>query len=151
MTQQANQIKSISDKFPSQWAALTRNQRRYVIAMLDSSTKKEAAELIGMKPDTIYHWKADVDSLIAVIEADRQAAALVILSNQAPMAAMVKVAGLESGNESIRQGASSEILDRVLGKPMQRQEITGKGGDPLIPFTDIISSLQQANDRSRSD
>ena len=119
--------------------------------MLDSSTKKEAAELIGMKPDTIYHWKADVDSLIAVIEADRQAAALVILSNQAPMAAMVKVAGLESGNESIRQGASSEILDRVLGKPMQRQEITGKGGDPLIPFTDIISSLQQANDRSRSD
>ena len=151
MEQQPNQIKSISEKFPSQWAALTRNQRRYVIAMLDSPTKKEAAEMIGVQPDTVYHWNSDVDDLIAIIEADRQAAALVILSNQAPMAAMVKVAGLESGNESVRQGASTEILDRVLGKPMQRQEITGKGGEQLIPFTQIISSLQQANDKSRSD
>jgi hypothetical protein len=151
MESQENQIKSISDKFPEQWAALTRNQRRYVVAMLDSPSKKEAAEMIGMKPDTIYHWNSDVDDLIATIEADRQAAALVILSNQAPMAAMVKVAGLESGNESVRQGASTEILDRVLGKPMQRQEITGKGGKPLIPFTQIITSLQQANDRDRSD
>ena len=119
--------------------------------MLDSPTKKEAAEMIGVQPDTVYHWNSDVDDLIAIIEADRQAAALVILSNQAPMAAMVKVAGLESGNESVRQGASTEILDRVLGKPMQRQEITGKGGEQLIPFTQIISSLQQANDKSRSD
>ena len=131
MEQQPNQIKSISEKFPSQWAALTRNQRRYVIAMLDSPTKKEAAEMIGVQPDTVYHWNSDVDDLIAIIEADRQAAALVILSNQAPMAAMVKVAGLESGNESVRQGASTEILDRVLGKPTQRTELTGMDGDDL--------------------
>ena len=126
-----NQEKSISEAFPEQWANLNRNQRRFVIAMLDSATKKEAAEAIGIMPDTAYHWNGDVDAIIAAIEADRQAAALGILANQAPMAAMVKVSGLESGSESVRQAAATEILDRVLGKPTQRSEVTGADGGPV--------------------
>jgi hypothetical protein len=46
-------------------------------------------------------------------------------------AAAVKVAGLDSDHEKIRQDAASEILDRNLGKPTMRQEITGKAGAEL--------------------
>jgi hypothetical protein len=31
----------------------------------------------------------------------------------------------------VRQGVASEILDRILGKPTQRQEVTGAEGGPV--------------------
>jgi hypothetical protein len=38
---------------------------------------------------------------------------------------MVKVAGLDSDNEKIRQDAATEILDRQIGKPLQKSEVSG--------------------------
>jgi hypothetical protein len=123
--------KSTSERFADIWAGLGHNQRRFVIAMLESKTKREAAESIGVQPNTAYKWNGETDVAIELARADLQSAALAILHVANSKAAAVKVAGLDSGNESIRQGAASEILDRNLGKATQRQEITGKDGEPV--------------------
>lgn len=136
--------KSISERIPAIWAKLSRNQRRFVIAMLESPTKKEAAEAIGMSPDTVYRWPDEVFDAIAAIEADRQASAISILAANVPKAAMVKTAGLDSDNEKIRQDSATEVLDRVLGKPMQRSEVTGGDGAP-VPIT-IVEIIKPSGD-----
>ena len=43
----------------------------------------------------------------------------------------MKVSGLKDPNKRIKQSAATEILDRMLGKPMQRQEISGPKGEPI--------------------
>ena len=122
---------STSERFADIWAGLGHNQRRFVIAMLESKTKREAAESIGVQPNTAYKWNGDTDLAIELARADLQAAALGILHVANSKAAAVKVAGLDSDHEKIRQDAASEILDRNLGKPTMRQEITGADGGPL--------------------
>ena len=109
-----NPEKSISEQFAAIWATLGHNQRRFVIAMLECSTKKEAAESIGIKPDTAYHWNGQVDEATALARQDIQSAAVGILGAASTKAAAIKTAGLDSDNERLRQDAASEILDRNL-------------------------------------
>ena len=99
--------------------------------MLESKTKREAAESIGIKPDTAYHWNGVVDETVALARSDLQAAAIGIIHAANSKAAAVKVAGLNSDNERVRQDSASEILDRNMGKPTQRQELTGVAGAPV--------------------
>ncbi len=99
--------------------------------MLECKTKKEAARLIDIKPDTVYHWNGLVDEALVLARVDIQSASVGILEAASSKAAAVKTAGLDSDNERIRQDSASEILDRNLGKPTQRQEITGKDGDAI--------------------
>jgi hypothetical protein len=48
-----------------------------------------------------------------------------IISDAVIEAARLKVQGLKSRKEPIAQAVASEILDRVMGKPTQRNEIKG--------------------------
>ena len=122
-----NPEKSTSEQFADLWASLGHNQRRFVVAMLESKTKKEAAESIGVKPDTVYHWNGEVDDAVDLARSDIQAAAVGILQATSTKAAAIKTAGLDSENERMRQDAASEILDRNLGKPTQRSEVKHDG------------------------
>jgi len=123
--------------FRALWQKLDHNQRRFAVAMLDSKSKKEAAEAIDLKPNTVYGWNGEVDAVVAMMQEQQREAVLEILENEAVKAAMVKVAGLDSLDEIRRQDAATEILDRVLGKPTQRNEVTGKDGEPLtVKFID---------------
>lgn len=124
--------KSISEQFAALWSELDHNQRRFVVAMLESKSKKEAAESIGIKPDTVYRWNGIVDEAVSIAQADIQAAALGILAAAGSKAAAIKTAGLDSDNEKLRQDVASEVLDRNLGKPKQRQEITGADGKDVV-------------------
>lgn len=124
--------KSISERFSAIWAQLNHNQRRYVVAMQESSTKREAAQAIDLEPDTVYRWPTLVDEAVELMALNIKDAAIDILANAAVKAAMIKVAGLDSSNEKIRQDAATEILDRQLGKPLQKSEVAGEGGGPLL-------------------
>ena len=106
------------------------NQRRFAVAMLEHGTKKEAAKAIGLEPNTVYKWGV-VDEVVALMSNDIVNKTIDMLSSAATKAAMIKLAGLDSDSEKTRQDAASEILDRVLGKPKQRQEVTGKDGDSI--------------------
>ena len=131
MSEQTDIEKSTSEQFKALWIQLNHNQQRFAIAMIGSATKKEAAESVGIKPNTTYGWNGIVDEVVSIMRTYSADTALAILENEVPKAAMIKALGLDSDNERIRQDSASEILDRNLGKPTQRQELTGADGGPL--------------------
>jgi hypothetical protein len=120
-----------ASQFAEIWHKLTTNQRRFVVAMQEHPTKKEAAESIGVQPQTAYNWNGEVDAAVDFMRNNIALATLGIIQANATKAAMIKAAGLDSGDEKIRQDVATEILDRNLGKPTQRQEHTGEGGGPI--------------------
>ena len=120
-----------ASQFAEIWHKLTTNQRRFVVAMQEHPTKKEAAESIGVQPQTAYNWNGDVDAAVDFMRNNIALATLGIIQANAAKAAMIKAAGLDSGDEKIRQDVATEILDRNLGRPTQRQELTGADGDVI--------------------
>jgi len=109
--------------FEEIWAQLNRNQRRFVIAMQEYPNKAEAAKAVKIKPNTVYGWPEIVDVAIRLLAESIADAACEIIAQSAAKAAMVKVVGLDSGDERIRQGVASEILDRRLGTAVQKSEV----------------------------
>ena len=128
--EQTNDIEKST--FSALWQQLDHNQRRFAVAMLDSKSKREAAESIKVKPNTVYGWDGVVDAVVEMLQEQQREAVMEILTNESVKAAMVKVAGLDSEEEIRRQDAATEILDRVLGKPTQRQEVSGPDGGPIV-------------------
>ena len=126
--------KSISERFSEVWRELSHNQRRFVVAMRQCSTKAEGAKLIQLEPDTVYRWPALVDEAIDLMDDSIKDASVEILSFAAAKAAMLKVGGMDSDDEKVRQDSASEILDRVLGRPQQaiKHEGTGEGGAIIV-------------------
>lgn len=122
----------ISEELSAIWRTLSHNQRRFVIAMQECATKKEGAAAIELEPQTVYRWPDAVDKAIELMALDVKNAALTILEGAIEKAAWVKVTGLDSSDEKLRQAVAAELLDRYLGKPTQRQEITGAEGGALI-------------------
>jgi len=120
------QEKSTFEGISELWSQLNRNQRRFVVAMQEFPTKKEAAESIGLEPDTVYRWPDVVDRAVDAFSGDVEAAVMGVLRSIAGKAAMIKASGLDSEDEKVRQAVASEIIDRILGKATQRQEIDGK-------------------------
>lgn len=134
MEQGKNIEKSTSERFAALWAGLSVNQRRYVVARQECASKKEAALAIGLEPNTIYNWPPSVEDAAVLFSTEVAAGALEILRASVAMAAMVKRAGMDSDNERIRQDAATEILDRVLGKALQRSDVTS-GGETMKTMT----------------
>ena len=136
--------KSISEAdFPQLWRELTHNQQRFAVAMLDSTSKKDAALMIGIEPDTVYRWNGALDDVIAFMRTQARDAALEILAHNVVKAAMVKAAGLDSTDEKARQDAAAEVLDRVLGKPTSRTEVSGPDRGP-IEYRGFDKALERA-------
>jgi hypothetical protein len=66
--------------------------------------------------------REDLEKLAEDLHKSKAIHALVILENATEQAAQVKVNGLSARDPRIQQAASTEILDRVIGKPTQYQE-----------------------------
>ncbi len=107
------------------------NQRRFVVQMAVSATKKEAAEAVGLSKHTIYNWPPRVMAAVALYQEHIRTAAAEILAEAAAKAALIKVAGLDSDDERVRQRSASELLERAFGRPTQRQEVSGPDGGEL--------------------
>jgi len=116
-------------------------QRKWIIARLLLPSDAAAARAIGIHPSTVCRWpeKDELDNAIKALLEDPKTQAMTILLDAVPEAARVKVSGLKSRREQVRQSASSDVLDRILGKPTQKQEIAGQdGGDLVIHFVGNI-------------
>jgi len=109
--------------FSAAWQELNHNQRRYVIARSKFSSKAETAKALGLSPDTVYGWPDLVDEAVDLLIDEITNVAVDILTNAVAEAAMVKVVGLDSSNERVRQDVASEILDRRLGTAVQKSEV----------------------------
>lgn len=124
--------KSTSEQLEEVLTQLSTDQIRFVIARQDVSTDKEAAEGIGIKPNTVYNWPAVVKEAVQLVAADGLVVAQHIRSRNVAKAMQVKVTGLDSDDERVRQGVATEVIEWEMGKATQHQEITGAGGEPII-------------------
>ena len=126
------------------FSELSDSQWRFVTAMLDnpSFTKKQAAEHIGLLPDTIYRWGEIVNKAVDQARINVHEAALSMRKRSVLKALRVKIALLDSDEESIRSKAASEIIEWELGKATHKTEVTGKDGNALtinVVYEDILN------------
>ena len=125
--------KSISDELSKVLSKLTHDQLRFVVAMQECNSKKEAAELLDMKPDTVYRWPDIVDKAVRLFAEDIAESAKQIRRKNLTKAMMVKVAGLDNDDDVLRQRVATEIIEAELGKPTQKQEVkTEHSGEVTI-------------------
>ena len=105
----------------------------YVLERSQSKTDAEAFRGAGVSKATFYRWedREQLNALAQRVKREFKLRALRHLEDAAERAAEVKVRGLDSRKESIAQATATEILDRIIGKPTQPQEHTGKDGGPI--------------------
>ena len=104
----------------------------YVKARANARSDSQACRDAGVSRG----WLRDRDNQdllerALVFKADVTYRAQLILEEAVEEAARVKAGGLHVRDERIKQAAATEILDRRFGRPTQRQEVTGKDGNPM--------------------
>jgi hypothetical protein len=132
---ETNQEKS-SSELDQVLQRLTADQIRFIVARQEFSTDKEAAEEIGIKPDTVYQWKHKghpIDSAVRLMALDGVIVAQHIRRRNLAKAMSVKVAGLNSEDEKLRQGVATEVIEWEMG----RATLTGKDGGPIETKTNV--------------
>ena len=101
----------------------------YVLERADVSTDKDGYTKAGISKPAFYKWpretRAHLNKLALELKLEVALKAKLVLRAATKEAAEVKVGGLTNRNERIRQGSATEILDRMLGKPMQPTKIDG--------------------------
>ena len=99
---------------------------QYVFARCKTTSNNKAVEEAGFSQSTFYGWpqeeRDNLNSLAMRLKTEAGLRSMLILQEAVEEAAKVKVQGLKSRKENIQQAASTEILDRVQGKPTQNIE-----------------------------
>jgi hypothetical protein len=98
----------------------------YVFARSDANSNQDGLKRANLS----WGWlrNRDVEKLNEIarqIRVDTNYQAKRILKEAVAEAAKIKTGALKHRDERIRQAAATEILDRELGKPTQRQEVSG--------------------------
>ena len=147
MSQQA--LRNVNDFL----AEIKHEQRKWIIERLQTTSDAAAARNIDISPSTVCRWenKAELDWAVAELLKDPQQQALEILTVAVVGAARAKLEGLkvkhDDGTEHWHQGVATEVLNRVLGAPVQRSEVSGPQGGPIEiddARADIQRKLRQA-------
>lgn len=116
---------------------LTADQIRFVIARQEYNSDKAAGEFLGISPHTIKDWKykgAPIDEAVKLFALDGLVIARNIRRRSLAKAMLVKVAGLDSDDERLRQSVSTEIIEWEMGKAQQAIRHSGTGKDGAIPI-----------------
>ena len=135
-----NPDESISEQLATVLRQLTSDQIRFIVARQEVATDKEAAEAIGVKPDTVYQWKsrygAPIDEAVRLMIADGLVVAGELRRRNLAKAMAVKVAGLDDADSKLRQGVATEIIEWEMGKPTQPTEQKGEYTIRVVYGTD---------------
>jgi hypothetical protein len=113
-----------NDEFAELWQAMTPNQQKYAIARSSGySTDASAAKSIGISPSTARNWanRKEIDRVIYLMISDRKDSAMALLESALPKAIDVLIDGLANPKTPrIQQLAAIDLLDRVMGRSIQR-------------------------------
>jgi len=112
-----------------------------------SFSKKDAAEYIGIEPNTVYKWDTYVDDALEVARADIHRAALDRRKQAVLKAIAVKIALLDSEDENVRSKVASEIIEWELGKASQGVTVGNADGKPFkTESTNVNIQADNAHD-----
>lgn len=131
MTSGGNEKTLENVNFSDVFKKLSKDQLRFVVAMQDCNSKKEAAKMIGLNPNSVYNWGDEVDDAIMALALDITQSAREMRKKALAKAVAVKLAALDSDDERIRQAAATEIIEAELGKAKQAMDLT-TGGDKIF-------------------
>lgn len=118
---------------------LTVDQIRFVIARQESGSDKEAAESISVSPNTVKDWKykgAPIDEAVRLMACDGLVVARELRRRHLAKAMAVKVRGLDSEDERLRQNVATEVIEWELGKATQPQDVKHEGKIVLVSDND---------------
>ena len=130
---------SISERLSAILSQLSVDQIRFIVARQEHNSDKDAAESIGLKPDTVYRWPDIVGEAAKLMAADGVVVASHLRRRHLVKAMLVKVSGLDSEDEPVRQKVATEVIEWEMGKAAQ--PIAG-----TVTLVDILSGLAAAND-----
>jgi hypothetical protein len=115
----------------------------YVMARSRVTSDAQGIRESGVNKTTFYSWSEEernkLNDIAQRLKRDTALKALTIIQNAAEEAAKVKVAGLKSRDERVKQGVATEILDRGVGKVTDKVDVTSAGEK-------IIVTLREDND-----
>ena len=108
---------------------ITPTQRAFIIARARGKSVADAAEEAGIDRTTpAAHWDMDViNAAIAELQMSWVTSPVDALTPLLP-AALEQLGELIKGREF---DAIQELFNRVWGKPVQRSELSGPGGEPI--------------------
>lgn len=116
--------------------SLTDQRLDYVLARSRVNSDSHALRDAGISRSTFYGWTLEerehLNELAQRVKREAALRAMMVIQEAAEAAAQVKVGGLKSKNEHIKQDAATEILDRIVGKAINKTEVSGSGGSDLI-------------------
>jgi len=111
---------------------LSIDQIRYVVARQQCATDAEAARAVNIGRRTVYNWGDDVRLAVRLMAQDGLTTALHIRHEHLAEAMLVKIDGLKSNEERVRQSVATEIIEWETGKATQKQEVdVTSGGEPI--------------------
>jgi len=146
MGEQTREEKSTSEQLQEALGRLTSDQIRFVVARQEFPTDMEAAQSIGMKANTVYKWRhggVPIDDAIRLMAADGVVVAMELRRRNLAKAMAVKVAGLDSSKEQMRQAVASEIIEWEMGKARQKVEHSGDEG--AAPIRILVGGIDLAD------
>lgn len=117
----------------------------YVMARSKVNSDAQGHKEAGITHATFYSWKKEerkkLNELAQKIKREIALRAIMILQDATEEAAIVKVHGLKSRNEHIKQGVATEILDRGIGKVTDKVDVTS-GGEKIeaVKIIEVIKS-----------
>jgi len=117
-----NPPEGTTEEYAAVLRQLTFDQIRFVISRQDFLTDKEAAENVHLKPDTVKKWKykgAPIDEAVRLMGLDGLVLAREIRRRNLAKAMAVKVGGLDSEDERLRQAVATEVIEWEMGKATQ--------------------------------
>lgn len=111
------------------WPTLSVSQKKFVIEAQGLESIAEAARNVGLVPQTVYNWGWKVKAAVHLFADQAAHVALMELEDAVIEAAQVKVQEIREPGSTKRsqQDAASEVLDRVLGRPIQSSQVALKG------------------------
>jgi len=112
----------------------------YVLERSKVNDTRTALANIGRSKSWFYGFPEEererLDKLAEQLHYEKKVQAVLTLEDAVQEAAQVKVEGLRSRDQKIKQAASTEILDRVVGKTKEKKEV-----EHTIKFDGLLEFL----------
>lgn len=123
---------------------LDERQLAYVVARSKCFKDADALKEIGLSKNTFYKWDASerekLNELALRFKRETAMRVLMNLQEHAEEASLVIAALMKSRNDNVKLKAAQDILDRVVGKPSQSLELSGRdGGAIVVEWDDAIT------------
>jgi hypothetical protein len=113
----------------------------YVVARSNAFSVKAALDDAGLNKSYYYEKTQEqrdyVDDIATRLRRESSIRAMMILRDAAITAAEVKVSGLKDRDSRVKQAASTEILDRTVGKAADKLDVTSGGNVITVTLKDL--------------